>query len=131
MADLATVLRRANAEPSLSRLPVAAVATPWRDNRPVTTEDTSQVMRYNQTWPHLFADLGGRIRVALRDVVTRIDHIGSIARLTNSATPRFLQRSAIVTGIAAAAVFANRYGDLQDFARNLNGHVATWTPNAG
>lgn len=43
-----------------------------------------------------------------------------IVRLTNSASPRFIQRSAIVTGIGAGLVYANRYGDLQNFVKGLN-----------
>jgi hypothetical protein len=44
-----------------------------------------------------------------------------VVRLTNSSPPRFMARSAIATGIGAALIFGNRYGDLQDYARQFNG----------
>jgi len=46
-----------------------------------------------------------------------------VVRLTNSASPPLLQRSPIILGIAAAAVFANRYGSLHNFANQLNSHA--------
>lgn len=36
-----------------------------------------EVVDYSETWPRLFADLGGKLRRALGDVALRIDHIGS------------------------------------------------------
>src|SRR5579871_2328147 len=42
---------------------------------------------YDPLWPTLFAELGHRLRAALRDVALRIDHIGSTAILGLAAKP--------------------------------------------
>jgi hypothetical protein len=42
-----------------------------------------------------------------------------IIRLTNSRSPRYLQRSAIVTGVVALAICLNRYSSLNDLANNV------------
>jgi hypothetical protein len=43
-----------------------------------------------------------------------------VSRLTNTAPPRFLQRSSIVTGIVAAAVLINRYSGIHDLVNQVN-----------
>jgi GrpB-like predicted nucleotidyltransferase (UPF0157 family) len=53
----------------------------------VASVNPLQVVRYNQTWPHLFEALGGRIRVALGDIAIRIDHIGSTSVVGLDAKP--------------------------------------------
>lgn len=41
--------------------------------------DPVVVVPYDAEWPHLFAELGGRLRGALGSTALRIDHIGSTA----------------------------------------------------
>jgi GrpB-like predicted nucleotidyltransferase (UPF0157 family) len=41
--------------------------------------DPMTIAPYDPSWPALFFELGGRLRAALGDVASRIDHIGSTA----------------------------------------------------
>jgi hypothetical protein len=43
-----------------------------------------------------------------------------VSRLTKTAVPRFLQRSSIVTGVAAALVLVNRYPGIHDLVNQVN-----------